>query len=80
MRIQMTTLAAGPEGVWPVGSIQDVSPEEARALVAGRHARYVGQPEPEPEVVEEPAQPEPVEEPVEAHAVKPTSKPKRRRG
>jgi hypothetical protein len=38
MRIRMTTLRAGPAGVWPVGSVQDCPPAEARALIDGGYA------------------------------------------
>ncbi len=41
MKIRLITLMAGPEGVFPPGSVIEVSPEEARALVAGGYAEPV---------------------------------------
>lgn len=38
MRVQLLTIAAGPEGVWLPGSVVDVAPETARALLAGGYA------------------------------------------
>ena len=41
MKIRLITLMAGPEGVFPPGSVIEVSPEEARALIAGGYAEPV---------------------------------------
>jgi len=35
MKMRLKTLMAGPEGVFPPGSVIEVSPEEAEALIAG---------------------------------------------
>lgn len=34
MRVRMLSTAAGPAGVWPAGSIQDLPDEQGRALMA----------------------------------------------
>lgn len=56
MKIRLITLMAGPEGVFPPGSVIEVSPEEARALVAGGYAeplpRPAAPPKEEPSTVE----------------------------
>ncbi len=44
MKIRLITLMAGPEGVFPPGSVIEVSPEEARALIAGGFAEPVNRP------------------------------------
>jgi hypothetical protein len=44
MKIRLKTLMAGPEGVFPPGSVIEVSPEEARALIAGGYAEAVPRP------------------------------------
>jgi hypothetical protein len=41
MKIRLKSLMAGPEGVFAPGSVIEVSPEEARALIAGGHAEPV---------------------------------------
>jgi hypothetical protein len=41
MKIRLITLMAGPEGVFPPGSVIEVSPEEACALIAGGYAEPV---------------------------------------
>jgi hypothetical protein len=41
LKVQLKTLMVGPEGVFPPGSMIEVSPEEARALIAGRFAESV---------------------------------------
>ena len=35
MKIRLKTLMAGPEGVFPPGSVIEVSLEESRSLIAG---------------------------------------------
>ena len=55
MKIRLITLMAGPEGVFPPGSVIEVSPEEARALIAGGYAEHVppaALPKVEPSAVE----------------------------
>jgi hypothetical protein len=44
MKIRLKTLMAGPDGVFPPGSVIEVSPEEARALIAGGYAESVPRP------------------------------------
>ena len=44
MRIKMITTAAGPDGVWPAGTIQDVSDVQARAMIAQGFAEAVETP------------------------------------
>ena len=41
MRVKMQTLAAGPDGVIPVGAIVDVDAETGQRLVAGGYATPV---------------------------------------
>ena len=41
MKIKMLTTAAGPDGVWPAGSVQDVSAKVAKAMVDGGFAKKV---------------------------------------
>ena len=41
MKIRLKTLMAGPEGVFLPESVIEVSPEEARALIAGGYAEPV---------------------------------------
>ena len=65
MKIRLITLMAGPEGVFPPGSVIEVSPEEARALIAGGYAEPVPRPAAAPKV-EPPA--------VETAAVQPGSR------
>ena len=43
MRVRLKTLMAGPEGVFLPGSVIEVSPEEANALIAGGFAEQVEQ-------------------------------------
>lgn len=38
MKVQMTTTAAGPAGVWPAGAVVDVDASTAGALVDGGYA------------------------------------------
>lgn len=38
MRVMMVAMAAGPGGVWPAGSVQDLDEERATALVEGGFA------------------------------------------
>ena len=42
VRMSVNANAAGVSGVWAAGTVVDVSPEDAKALVAGRYAEYVG--------------------------------------
>jgi len=58
MKIKMKTLAAGPDGVWPPGSIRDVPEAEAKALIKGRYAEPVE----EIEATEPPGDDDPPEE------------------
>lgn len=53
MRVRMLKQAAGPDGVWPAGSIQDVAPFMAVALIEGGYAQAVETPE-SPVVIETP--------------------------
>lgn len=41
MKMRLKTLMAGPEGVFPPGSVIEASPEEAEALIAGGFAELV---------------------------------------
>ncbi len=50
MKIRLITLMAGPAGVFPPGSVLEVSPEEARALIAGGYAEPVPRPAAAPKV------------------------------
>lgn len=52
MRIKMIKLAAGPLGVWPVGSVHEVDADLAAAFVDGGAATYIDPPSEAP-VVEE---------------------------
>jgi len=45
MRVRLKTLMAGPEGVFPAGSVANVPREEAEALIAGGFAERFDQPE-----------------------------------
>ena len=65
MKIRLKTLMAGPEGVFPPGSVIEVSPEEARTLIAGGFAEQVEQ-------LGKPQAAEPA--PVETAAVEPGSR------
>ena len=65
MKIRLITLMAGPEGVFPPGSVIEVSPEEARALIAGGYAEPVPRPA---------APPKDELPPVETAAVRPGSR------
>ena len=38
MKVRMLSTAAGPDGVWPVHSLQDLPAEVALALIRGGHA------------------------------------------
>ena len=44
MRIKMLTTAAGPDGVWPAGSIQDLAAPQAKALISGGFAEPIDPP------------------------------------
>lgn len=46
MKVKMLSTAAGPEGIWPVHSLQDLPAEVAKALIAGGHAVGLRQVEP----------------------------------
>ena len=65
MKIRLKTLMAGPGGVFLPGSVIEVSPEEARALIAGGYAEAVPRPA-------APPQNEPP--PVETAAIQPGSR------
>jgi FixJ family two-component response regulator len=52
MRIRMTKLAAGPLGVWPVGSVHDVDVDVAVAFVSSGAATYIDPPSAETAVEE----------------------------
>lgn len=41
MRVRMLSTAAGPAGVWPAGSIQDLSDKQALLLVGGGYAEAI---------------------------------------
>lgn len=41
MKIKMLSVAAGPDGVWLVGSVQDVSAQVGQPLVDGGYAEEV---------------------------------------
>lgn len=41
MRVRMLTMAAGPGGVFPSGSIRDLPDGEAYALIEGRYAEQI---------------------------------------
>ena len=41
MRVQLLTRMAGPKGNKAPGSVIDVSPDEAKALVGGGYATYI---------------------------------------
>lgn len=43
MRVRMVSLAAGPDGSWPPGSVLELPDDLARALVAGGYAVAVGE-------------------------------------
>ena len=72
MRVQMITIAAGPHGVWPAGSVQTVDDESGAMLSAGGYAVAVDGVE-----VIEVAIVDPVEEVADAPA---QAAPKPRRG
>lgn len=38
MKVKMLSTAAGPEGVWPMHSVQELPDEVALALIRGGHA------------------------------------------
>jgi hypothetical protein len=65
MKIRLKTLMAGPEGVFPPGSVIEVSPEESKALISGGYAEAVPRPATQPK--DEPP-------PVETAAVQPGSR------
>jgi hypothetical protein len=65
MRVRLKTLMAGPEGVFPIGSVIDAGDEEAEALIAGGFAERYDRPV-EPVVVEPAA--------VETAAIEPGSR------
>jgi hypothetical protein len=44
MKIRLLTLAAGPDGVMPAGSVADVSEDLGRALIDGQFAVAVDLP------------------------------------
>jgi hypothetical protein len=44
MRVRLKTLMAGPEGVFPIGSVIDAGDEEAAALIAGGFAERYDRP------------------------------------
>jgi len=50
MKIRLKTLMAGPDGVFPPGSVIEVSPEEAQALIAGGYAERLERPPEKAEV------------------------------
>lgn len=52
MRVRMLTKAAGPSGIWPEGSVQDVSDGMGKALIGSGFAEAVD--------VEPPSDPDPV--------------------
>lgn len=41
MRVKMLTLSAGPDGVFPAGSIREVSDRVGAEMIAGRYAEMV---------------------------------------
>ena len=43
MRVKMLTLAVGPKTHLEIGKVYDLPPEQADALIAGRHAVLVDQ-------------------------------------
>ena len=47
MKVRRLTLAAGPDGVEPVGSVCEVSRAVAEAMVSGGFAEYVDSPTPQ---------------------------------
>ena len=53
MKIKLSTLYAGPSGVMEPGSVHDVDPALARALVEGGYAKLV--PTPAPAAAPDPA-------------------------
>ena len=55
MKIKLFTLAAGPFGVLRPGSVEDVAPALAEALIAGGYAERVDPPVPFPLTVIESA-------------------------
>ena len=64
MLIEMVTMAAGPGGCWPAGSVQNVTPEQAATLIDAGFAVQVDEPgsretaavDPVAEVADAPAQ------------------------
>ncbi len=75
MKIRLKTLMAGPEGVFPPGSVIEVSSEEARALIAGGYAEPVPNPD-APQAPELPVVETAALEPG-SRAVKPPVRPRR---
>jgi len=71
MQVRMITTAAGPEGVWPAGSVQNIDEATAQTLIDGNFAEPIGVPQ-----VREVAAVDPVAEVADAPA---QTKPKRRR-
>lgn len=46
MKVRMLSTAAGPDGVWPVHSVQDLPDEVALELIRGGHAVGLRQAQP----------------------------------
>jgi hypothetical protein len=61
MKIKMNTLAAGPAGTFPAGSVVDFPDDEARALITGGYAKAVEEPVKAPamQVIESAVAPKP---------------------
>ncbi len=75
MKIRLKTLMAGPEGVFLPGSVIEVSPEEARALIAGGYAETV--PRPAAQQKDEPPAVETAAVQPGSRAVRPEPKPRK---
>jgi len=53
VKVRMLSLAAGPSGVFPAGTIRDVTDDEALVLVDGGYAEFVASAPPAEKPVEE---------------------------
>ncbi len=58
VRVQLLTLLAGPDGVFPPGSVVEVSAEMAEGLIAGGYAVVLGSQERAPAEIETTQAPE----------------------
>lgn len=53
-RVKMRTLSAGPDGVFPAGSIKEVSDEQAKQLIRAGYAEGIKEPKEKPKEPEKP--------------------------